>query len=405
MQYKEFLDRLAACVRKGKDRDCSKFDTPEVTAYIESLNEKETRKLAKDNSLMKTLLDDVLNLQRECNKPFVGRSELIEMGLACFIAHLPMVALGPPGTAKSNVFRVMSYALGLQKRPISIEDLAEKMDQIARFDEGRFGVSKSETRRYFEYLVTRFTTPEELLGPAHLSLMIHRAVFYRQTLGLLPEAEVAFLDEIFKANSAILNALLSIMNERLFYNAGRPTRVPLCMVFGASNEPPEERELSALYDRFPVRVLCLPIDDTSENTQELLNKSMEQACDKLFRDGSQKQDYSSRIQQVATVNHFRLLHRILHVKYGGRQVTSSGEPFLDAYYHTFRSLRREFEISDRSYFKLYALARGLALLRGHDTLGPTELDVFKYCFRDLEAAAPLRDAVQERIRRYRSRWD
>lgn len=395
-QYEELIRHI----KNG----CKDFHKREVTACIESLSEKQTCEFADDRSLVDELLDDVLELKKYLEGCFVGRDELIEIGLACFIAHLPMVAIGPPGTAKSNVFRVMSYGLGLQDQPTTIEELAKEMEQLAQSVEPERNKLKLEPRRYFEYLVTRFTTPEELLGPAHLSLMIHRAVFYRQTLGLLPEAEIAFLDEIFKANSAILNALLSIMNERLFYNAGRPIRVPLCMVFGASNEPPEEKELSALYDRFPVRVPCLPIDDTFENAQDLLNKSIAQAYDSLFSDGSQKQQHASKNQQLATVNHLRLLHRILHVKYGGRLGRGNKDPFLEAYYHTFRSLRREFEISDRSYFKLYALARGLALLRGHDRLEPTELDVFKYCFRDLEAAEPLRDAVQERIRRYRSKW-
>ncbi len=420
MSHEEFAHWL--------QQGCEKFASMEVRDSIERLTEKQTRKLSQDKGLMDALLGGVKSLQEELNKRFVGRSELIEMGLACFLAHVPMVALGPPGTAKSNVFRMLSYGLGLQRQPMTIAELAGEMDKLARSTGDASGgagpvqerserarpdaekTGEQESRGYFEYLVTRFTTPEELLGPAHLSLMIHRAVFYRQTLGLLPEAEVAFLDEIFKANSAILNALLSIMNERLFYNAGRPTRVPLCMVFGASNEPPEEKDLSALYDRFPVRVPCLPIDDTFENTQDLLKKSVAQACESLFPGSSQEQERTGPIEQVATVNHFRLLHRVLHVKYGGRlkdHSDSSQERFLEAFYKTFKSLRREFEISDRSYAKLYGLARGLALLRsrdekrGDDTLTSDELDVFKYCFRDLEAAPPLQEAVEERKRRFR----
>jgi MoxR-like ATPase len=402
MDYESLKKRI----REG----CKQFDKTEVRDCIEDLTEAQATALAQDRDLMDYLMAGVKDLREELKKCFVERDELIEIGLACFIAHLPMVALGPPGTAKSNVFRVLSKGLGLQDQPMSIAQLAQEMDQLARSASEEPALPAGTTsgarqsRGYFEYLVTRFTTPEELLGPAHLSLMINRAVFYRQTLGLLPEAEVAFLDEIFKANSAILNALLSIMNERLFYNAGRPTRVPLCMVFGASNEPPEDKELSALYDRFPVRVPCLPIEDTSEDRQELLQKSLKQACDELFHHRAREQGSGNGngIKQLATVNHFRLLHKVVHVKYGGRLPygEESRERFLRAYYKTFGSLRREFEISDRSYYKLYALARGLAQLRGKDALGPEELDVFKFCFHDLEAAAPLREAVQERKRRY-----
>lgn len=397
-------EELAKQVEGG----CERFGSADVADSIERLTEKETRRVAASKDVMDALLGDIRALQEELNKRFVGRSELIEMGLACFIAHLPMVALGPPGTAKSNVFRSLSYGLGLQDQPMTSAELANEMELLARSitseSIGASRIDQPESRGYFEYLVTRFTTPEELLGPAHLSLMIHRAKFYRQTGGLLPEAQVAFLDEVFKANSAILNALLSIMNERLFYNAGRPTRVRLCMVFGASNEPPEEKELAALYDRFPVRIPCLPIDDTFDNEQELLRKAMSQAFEGLFLGDSNERDHPRRIKQVATVNHFRLLHRVLHVKYGGCLTDDPDEDqerFLEAYYKTFRSLRREFEISDRSYFRLYGLARGLALLRGHNTLEPEELDVFKYCFRDLEAAPALQEAVEERKRRYR----
>ncbi len=77
--------------------------------------------------------------------------------------------------------------------------------------------------------------------------------FYRQTTGLLPEAHVAFLDQIFKTNPAILNALLSVLNERSFYNAGQPVRVPLCMCFGACGSTPGEEDLWVLYDRWGYR--------------------------------------------------------------------------------------------------------------------------------------------------------
>jgi MoxR-like ATPase len=384
--------------------DLKRFGSKEATYCIENLSLQQAERLAEDTSWMDQICFPIKALKDLLDSSFVRREELIEISLASFIAHLPMIALGVPGTAKSNVFRVLSYGLGLQEQALSSKRLQEEMERMAREEDKEPGFLNEKSRGYFEYLVTRFTTPEELIGPAHLSLMIDHAVFYRQTTGLLPEAHVAFLDEIFKANSAILNALLSIVNERIFYNAGLPVRVPLCMVFGASNEPPQERELSALYDRFPVRVPCLPIDDTFENSQMLLQKALKQSCDHIFSDNGAGKKRHVSMEQVATVNHFRLLHRLIHVKseYGGHQLESRKDPFFKQYHQTFKSLRREFEISDRSYFKLYMLARALAVLRGHDTVQSSELDVFKYCFRDLDAAAALADAVQERIRRYAS---
>lgn len=398
MKFRD-LSTLIDRTRTDNDERQKNFDildSDKALQCIESLTRTNVSDLSRDYA--DQLRGPILQLQEELNARFVEREELIEMALACFIAHLPMIALGMPGTAKSHIFRTISYGLGLQDKKLKIEQLSQKMDEIAESENRKTQASTTKTRRYFEYLVTRFTTPEELLGPADLPLMIKKAVFYRRTSGLLPEASLAFIDEIFKANSAILNALLSIIQEQLFYNAGLPTKVPLCMVFGASNEPPQEKELGALYDRFPVRVACLPIDDTYNNSMELLDKAMDHRSKELFPEDHKKneKDIMEGMPRVATVNHFRMLHRIIFVSY------QKDERFLKAFHDTFRSLRREFEISDRSFFKLYILARALGFLRGHERLEASELDVFKYCFHDMEAAAPLADAVQERIRRYRS---
>ncbi|MBO1913292.1 AAA family ATPase, partial [Microvirga sp. 3-52] len=106
---------------------------------------------------------------------------------------------------------------------------------------------------YFQWLLTRFSTPEEVFGPLSLK-DLEQGVYKRNTATKMPEAHLVFLDEVFKANSAILNSLLTLINERLFYNSGPPTRVPIISVIGASNEYPEEDEnLEALFDRFILR--------------------------------------------------------------------------------------------------------------------------------------------------------
>ena len=103
--------------------------------------------------------------------------------------------------------------------------------------------------QYFERLLTRFSVPEELFGP--LSMVgLEKDMYVRKIDGYLPTAQVAFVDEIFKANSAILNSLLTILNERLFDNGSERIEVPLLCLVGASNELPESEELDALYDRF-----------------------------------------------------------------------------------------------------------------------------------------------------------
>ena len=132
------------------------------------------------------------------------------------------------------------------------------------------GTCKSELGRrlsqlcggpFFQRLFTRFTTPEEIFGPLSLRAL-ENDEYLRCIDGFLPSANVAFLDEIFKANSSILNTLLTILNERQFDNgAGMRVKCPLKCVIGASNEFPESEELDALLDRFLLRANVLPVSD------------------------------------------------------------------------------------------------------------------------------------------------
>jgi MoxR-like ATPase len=152
---------------------------------------------------------------------FLEREELIRLALLGVLSGENVLLVGPPGTAKS---------------------------QLARAVSGLFG-----GEGWFEYLLTRFTTPDEVFGPVSLR-ELKQDRYVRQTEGYLPSARFAFLDEIFKSGSAILNALLSLLNERVYYNGREKEASPLLCLLAASNELPEENEgLSALYDRFLIR--------------------------------------------------------------------------------------------------------------------------------------------------------
>jgi MoxR-like ATPase len=156
----------------------------------------------------------------------VERDVAIRLALIASLAGEHLLMLGPPGTAKSLVARRLHMA----------------------FDEAT----------YFERLLTRFTVPEELFGPLSIK-GLEEDRYERLTDKYLPTASIAFLDEIFKANSAILNALLTILNEREFDNGTRRDKTPLIAVIGASNELPEGEELDALFDRFLLRLHVGPV--------------------------------------------------------------------------------------------------------------------------------------------------
>src|SRR5271168_2385175 len=161
-------------------------------------------------------------VREELNQNFQERSELIDGALCALLSANHVLIIGPPGTAKSML-----------------------ADELCRRIEGA---------DYFQWLLTKFSTPEEIFGAVSLK-GLEQDDYRRVTDHKLPEAHIAFLDEIFKANSSILNALLTLVNERLFHNGRDRFTVPLITLFGASNELPVEDELTALYDRFMLRFL------------------------------------------------------------------------------------------------------------------------------------------------------
>ncbi len=182
----------------------------------------------------------IQTLLAEMNTGLIDREHALKAALLTVLAAENLVLIGPPGTAKSMVSRRVAQHI-------------QTTSGSQPADDG--------TGSYFEYLLTKFSTPEEIFGPLSITeLKADR--FRRNTAGYLPTAQIAFLDEIFKSSSSILNSLLTILNERIFHNGNQPQQVPLRSLISASNElPTGQEELSALYDRFLMRTFVGPVRD------------------------------------------------------------------------------------------------------------------------------------------------
>lgn len=172
-------------------------------------------------------IDKLNNVLSYVKQSFVGKDEIVDLLAISLIARENAFLLGPPGTAKSAIIRQLSACI--------------------------------EDGKNFEYLLTRFTEPNEIFGPIDIR-KLKEGELVTNTEGMMPEASLVFLDEIFNANSAILNSLLMALNEKIFRRGKETRKLPVLMFVGASNMLPEDETLNALLDRFLIRIKCDYVD-------------------------------------------------------------------------------------------------------------------------------------------------
>jgi MoxR-like ATPase len=272
---------------------------------------------------------------------FLGKSETVRLMLVAAIAGEHVVLVGPPGTAKSALVRLFS---------------------------------KLVRAEYFEYLLTRFTEPNEIFGPIDIKAF-QDGEYRRRMEGMLPAAEIVFLDEVFKANSAILNSLLSVLNERVYTVGGRVHRVPLISAFAASNEVPNDEDLMAVFDRFLLRVRSENLD--SYHFHDLLLRGIEHETEKI----------RGAYDRLEPLLEARELHA-LHDAFADRMRFS--EDFLSTYKGLVFQIRAEgISLSDRRAIKLLKLFAASALLDGRAATNDSDFFVLRHTWNNLDQAEIL----------------
>lgn len=273
---------------------------------------------------MTTPIDKLHAVLTYIKDAFIGKDEIIDILGISLLAKENAFLLGPPGTAKSAIVRMLANCITDGKN--------------------------------FEYLLTRFTEPNEIFGPFDIR-KLKEGELVTNTEGMMPEASMVFLDEIFNANSAILNSLLTALNERIFRRGKVTLKLPALMFVGASNILPEDEALGALLDRFLLRVQCEYVDT------DLL--------DKVLLAGWNLENLPAELRPSITPS------EIIELQLLSRKVDLS--PIRKQYVDLVHTLRNTgIKVSDRRAVKIQNLLAASATMCGRQVVIPSDLWVLKY---------------------------
>jgi MoxR-like ATPase len=305
------------------------------------------------------LREKINRFRTSLGRHFVDKQNIIDVMTIAAVAQEPLLLVGPPGTAKSDLVVKFKDALAI------------------------------DNSDYFEYLLTRFTEPSEVLGPIDIN-ELRGGRYIRREKGKLPTARLVFLDEIFKASSAILNSLLTVINERKFYQDGVPVPVRLKILFAATNEIPEHAELGALKDRYVLKIACRSVQET--HFSELIDAGIESQVNK---DLNQK----PWAEGLCTLEDFLKAHRYLTLLMSRKEPRDRDVFFRDEILREFRrvvrTLTREDEvfISDRKLVKLYRLLRTRAWIFHGGAVEREDLRLLSYLGETREEVDLLEEKV------------
>ena len=301
------------------------------------------------------------------------KDEAVRLGLLTAFAGESMFMLGAPGCAKSMVTRRIKEA---------------------------FAAEGNEKVKYFETLLNQFTTPEEVFGNISLKALNGelpetngKEEYRRLTEGMLPEADIAFLDEIWKASPAILNTLLTIINERKFHNGSKVMKVPLKGLFAASNElPAKNKGLEALYDRFIFRVLV----DFIQNENDFFEMISQPAADEftLSEDEKELLVTSKELKEWA-----KEIDKVTLSEVSKNVITAIRKEMIlqnEKMTEEDKKNGEEFEVGDRRWKKIAHILKTSAFLNDREEVDLMDCSLIENCIWGTEKQQKLaRDIVEK----------
>ena len=306
-----------------------------------------------------TLKEQTTELISKISSGLLEREETVALTLLAVLSGQSVFLYGPPGTAKSLIARRISLAF--------------------------------KDSKYFEYLMNRFSTPEEVFGPVSIK-ELKEDRYVRKPKGYLPEADIAFLDEIWKSSPAILNTLLTIINERKFRNGDQVLDVPLKGIIAASNEIPQKNQgLEALYDRFIMRLSVLPMAERN-HFESLLNEEPANAIipiEESLKFNSEK--WKDSLNMINLVNISKESLNIIH----------SIRVKIDEWNKNQSDVSKTIYISDRRWQKMSRILKMAAWLCDRDVVKPVDILILKNClWTEIENKDTLSKIVEDSVREF-----
>lgn len=302
----------------------------------------------------------ITSLLTQLNERVYEKEHVIALALLSAIAGESIFLLGPPGVAKSMVARRLKLAF--------------------------------RGANAFEYLMSRFSTPDEIFGPVSISRLKDEDVFERIVNGYLPTADVAFLDEIWKAGPAIQNALLTIVNEKIYRNGQFSIQVPLKGLIAASNELPAIGQgLEALWDRFLIRLMVGGVEDMGEFDRMIAStdESEPWVDDALAIGNEEYAVWMNGLQQVKIhYSIFEVIHILKErIEMFNQRIQNDG------------SAQSVLYVSDRRWKKIVKLLRASAYLNGRDVINLSDCLIIRHClWNEMEQMDEVKEMVEDSIR-------